>query len=168
MLKAKRFFNNAEMVLQYKSHILSFIEHCTPGIYHACCTVLAPLDAIQKNFLEEMGLNDIDALHLFNLAPLRCRRDMAMLGFIHRTVLGKGAAHVKGIFIRAPTTNARSTRHNIRRHTKHLHDPRDLHYSEQTRLSALGWDLPLCITCFHKTLWTHQRRLPSKHHCKLC
>ena len=30
------------------------------------------------------------ALHEFNLAPLESRRDMAMLGLIHRTLLGQG------------------------------------------------------------------------------
>ena len=38
----------------------------------------------------ERGLDEEAALLLYNLAPSECRRDMVMLGLIHRTVLGHG------------------------------------------------------------------------------
>ena len=34
----------------------------------------------------------------FNLAPLSTRRDIAMLGLLHRVTLGKGPPHLRQIF----------------------------------------------------------------------
>ena len=56
-------------------------------------TTLAGIDAVQTRFLRECGLSDEDALLHFNLAPLEARRDIAMLGFKHRSVLGYGPRH---------------------------------------------------------------------------
>ena len=52
--------------------------------------LLQRLDRIQDRFLEELGLSAAEALLKHNLAPLSTRRDIAMLGLIHRTVLGCG------------------------------------------------------------------------------
>ena len=90
LLRATRFFSIAEQVLQYKARLLSYIEYRTPALYHACQSHLGRLDAVQRSFLKEVGLSDTDALLRFNLAPLSSRRDMAMLGVIHRAVLGLG------------------------------------------------------------------------------
>merc|ERR1712176_1514423 len=48
------------------------------------------LDRVQSKFLGEVGIDEITALMEFNLAPLAVRRDIAMLGILHRTVLGRG------------------------------------------------------------------------------
>ena len=40
----------------------------------------------------------MEALLNFRLAPLAARRDMALLGLIHRTMLGKGPPHFKRFF----------------------------------------------------------------------
>ena len=126
------------MVIHYKSHILSFIEFRTSGIYHACSTILRPLDAIQERFCREVGISQEQALHAFNLAPLESRRDMAMLGVIHRTVLGLGPAHLQAFFRRDWDRSSRETRFAVRRHDKQLVDPRGPRFSEQLRRSALG------------------------------
>ena len=47
---------------------------------------------VQDKVLEAANVNDIEAVIVFHLAPLAARRDMAMLGLIHRTVLGRGPA----------------------------------------------------------------------------
>ena len=77
-------------MLLYKSQSLSFIESKTLGIYHASSTAQGTLGAVQNRFLREVGLSPADAVHEFNLAPLSARRDVAMLGLIHRTCLGEG------------------------------------------------------------------------------
>ena len=117
---------------------LSFIEYRTPAIYHACDTVLHQLDHVQESFLKEVGVSEVDALIAFKLAPLKCRRDMAMLGLIHRTVLGKGPHHFQTYFFRASPRAQRDTRAARRRHTKQLHNPRGPAFSEQLRRSVLG------------------------------
>ena len=98
ILRAKRFYSTAELVRLYKAHILSYIEYRTPGIAHAAATVLAPIDAIQARFLCETGLSEEDALLSFKLAPLHTRRDIAMLGVIHRIALGHGPSHFRKLF----------------------------------------------------------------------
>ena len=42
-----------------------------------------------------------EALLVFNLAPLAARRDIAMLGVVHRAVLGCGPVQLRGFFERS-------------------------------------------------------------------
>ena len=67
-------------------------------MYHACDTSLMALEHVQDKLLEAAGMNSVDALNACNLAPLSSRRDMALLGLIHRTVLGSGPGHFKKFF----------------------------------------------------------------------
>ena len=54
---------------------------------------------MQDKLLEAAGFgNAVEALEGVKLAPLRVRRDIAMLGLIHRTVLGKGPAQFQDFF----------------------------------------------------------------------
>ena len=92
LIRTRRFYCDAELVNLYKSHVLSYIEYRTCAIYHASASVLAPLDALQTRFLHSLGISSLDALVYFNLAPLRTRRDISILGVIHRTLLGSGPA----------------------------------------------------------------------------
>ena len=108
----------------YKAHLLSYIEYRTPAIYHATRDILAKLDRVQTKLLQDIGMQEVDALMEFNLAPLAARRDMAMLGMIHRAVLGKGPRHFKKHFKR--TISGR------------LHDPRESIGGELVKRSALG------------------------------
>ena len=49
LLRSVRFFTNGELVNLYKSQLLSYLEYRTPAIYHACDSILAPLDKFQDN-----------------------------------------------------------------------------------------------------------------------
>ena len=53
---------------------------------------------MQMKFLQDAGISEADALMAFNLAPLATRRDIAMLGVIHRAALGKGPRHFREHF----------------------------------------------------------------------
>ena len=54
-----------------------------------------------------------DALKNFHLAPPNCRRDMAMLGVIHRAVMGRGHEQVRIFFV--PDTSGHMHGRNIKR-----------------------------------------------------
>ena len=41
LLRAQRYFNEEQMVQQYKTHILPYLEFATPAVYHATATTLA-------------------------------------------------------------------------------------------------------------------------------
>ena len=90
LLKTSQFHSAPAMMKQYKSHVLPTLEFCIPAVYHCTATVLDQVDRVQRRFLREVGLTEEQALHHHNLAPLQTRRDMAMLGLIHRTVLNEG------------------------------------------------------------------------------
>jgi hypothetical protein len=98
LLRAKRFYSDTDRVRLYKSHLLSYLEYRTPAIYHAKREVLDKVDRVQSKFLKTCNIDDITALMEFNLAPLAARRDMAMLGVIHRAAIGKGPQHFKDHF----------------------------------------------------------------------
>ena len=101
--------------------LLSYIEYRIPALYHACQSHLGRLDAVQRFFLKEVGLSDSDALLSFNLAPLSSRRDMAMLGVIHRAVLGLGPKQLHQFFqVQIPQPQPSCTRRAARRHCKQL------------------------------------------------
>ena len=82
----------------FKAHILSYVEYRTSAFYHATTTALRPLDHVLETFLAQIGVPELDALVHFRLAPLRTRRDIAMIGLIHRTVWGCGPQLFQGFF----------------------------------------------------------------------
>ena len=134
LLRTRRFYCDGELVLLYKSHLLSFLEYRTPSVYHAWRDVLGRLDNVQQRFLRDVGISDLAALMEFNLAPLSTRRDIAMLGLIHRTVLGKGPSHFRRHFwLAGPTETA-----GRRNHCRHLMDPRMEIRGNLIGRSALG------------------------------
>ena len=100
LLRTRRFYTDADLILLYKAHVLSFIEYRTPAIYHATRAILSWLDAIQTRFLHDAGVDEVTALMEFNLAPLPMRRDIAMLGMIHRAALGEGPPQFRSFFQR--------------------------------------------------------------------
>ena len=81
------------MVDLYKSQGLSYAEYRTSAVYHASNSLPEQIDKVQDRLLRAGGLSRENALFEFNLAPLNARRDMAMLGLIHRCVLGVGPEH---------------------------------------------------------------------------
>ena len=131
ILRTRRFHGVAQLVQVYKSKVLSFVEYRTPAVYHAAKTTLAGIDAVQRRFLRECGLSDEDALLHFNLAPLETRRDIAMLGLIHRSVLGCGPRHFANMFLPSPPSVSQ-------KHDKQLLSHRSPRHLQILSRSALG------------------------------
>jgi len=110
ILRTHRYYNVADLVRLYKAHVLSFIEYRTPGLSHAAATCLAPLDAIQATFLRKLGISSEEALFHFKLAPLHTRRDIALLGVVHRSAIGRGPPQLRQIFRKLPAIMGPSRR----------------------------------------------------------
>ena len=89
-LRCHRYYSAGDLVQLYKSRLLGYIEYRTAAIYHAANSHLQRLDSIQRQLMDAVDLSDVEALFTCNLAPLCSRRDIAMLGLIHRTMLGVG------------------------------------------------------------------------------
>ena len=90
------------MIFQYKIHVLGIFESVTAGIYHAGVTILAPLDRVQTTFVHNFNIDVTDAFMNHNLAPLSLRRDIAMLGFLHKCVLPGAHPEMQKLFPRRP------------------------------------------------------------------
>ena len=136
ILRAQRYHTVADMINLYKAKVLSYAEYRTAAIYHSCVSNLEAVDRIQRSFLNEIGVDEFTAFMSFNLAPLSLRRDIAMLGLIHRTVLGEGPVHFQRFFYVTSSTTRRSARH--RRHNLQLYEYRHGKYLDMVGRSALG------------------------------
>ena len=87
-------------MLQYKQQVMSYIEYRSAATYHATSTVLNRIDKLHDNFLGELGVTREAALMDFNLAPLAMRRDIALLGLLHRSAIGEGPEQFRKFFKR--------------------------------------------------------------------
>ena len=98
LMRTRRFYDVANMVRLYKTHILSYIEGATPAIYHAAPSVLKPLDDLQSSFLLHLNITDTQAFLDHGLAPLSMRRDIAMLGLLFKVASGIAPAPISQLF----------------------------------------------------------------------
>ena len=112
-----------------------------PLKYHASATVLNNVDSVQRMFLKDMNVSAEDALmdKLFNLAPLDMRRDIAMLGVMHRAVLKKGPKQLhKWFFTVNPRAKPRTRSDNSSSRVRQVFNYVDGTQSEFLRRSAFG------------------------------
>lgn len=138
LLRTRRFFSVIDLVMMFKSHIVSYLEYRTPGIYHACSSILKEIDDVQRRFLEQLGLSEEDAFMHFNLAPLSVRRDIAMLGVIHRAALRKGPPALWPFFRLDASTHLRVSARGGGRHSMHLVEETGDRRLEIVRRSIFG------------------------------
>ena len=131
LLNTKWFLTAPELVTQFKAHVLSLLELPTPAIYHAAPTYLQRVDDVQFSFLRAVGLSESEAFVNFNMAPLQMRRDLAMLGALHKC--GTGIAHpeVQAVFPPEKTLENTGSWHyfkvpNPLKHPHQLHDFKDI------------------------------------------
>ena len=123
LVRSGRYFTSRQLIGLYKAHLLSYLEYRTSAIYHAATSALAALDNVQSRFLRDAGVTEEEALLEFNLAPLPTRRDMAMLGVIHRASLGKGPQQFGAFFKPAEAKKEHpATRRQERRHSRQLQE----------------------------------------------
>ena len=125
VLRPQRFFTEKQIVNLYKSQVLSYIESSVPGYYHAASTTLHTLDRIQDRLCRALSLSPEVVLERYRLAPLKSRRDMALMGLLHRVVLSDVSRQLAELFPFAtsgPLEFVR-TRLQIRRHNKQLIAP---------------------------------------------
>ena len=138
LLRCRRFYNTADMIMLYKSHILSYIEYRTAGIHFACTSVLAEVDDVQSRFITQLELSEEAAFMHFNLAPLSVRRDISILGVIHRAALRKGPPELWKFFRREVSHSYRRSVRFSHRHSRCLIEWAAGSNLEIMRRSALG------------------------------
>ena len=77
-----------DLISQFKTHIWGLMECHNGGIFHACSSLLEKLDAIHFKFLRDIGSDHANAFLEFNFAPPTLRRNIGILGLLHKRVLG--------------------------------------------------------------------------------
>ena len=82
LLRCRRYYSIYDMLVLFKAHVRSQIEWCNGAIFHAAPSKLAWLDTIQSSFLQHLDVCEHKAFLDFNLAPMRLRRDIGMLGVL--------------------------------------------------------------------------------------
>ena len=140
LLKLRRYYSTSDLVYQFKAHVLCVLKSCTAAVYHAASSVLRPLDRVLDSFLEELKLSREEAFLRYNLAPLTFRRDVAMLGLLHKCTLGLAHPRLQELFPPAPLRPEPrySTRASAARHSRQLLERCKGHFLETTRRSVFG------------------------------
>ena len=50
LIRTRRFYTDADLVVLYKAHLLSFLEYRTPAVYHATRACLRRLDVFERHW----------------------------------------------------------------------------------------------------------------------
>ena len=98
LLRTRRYYADADMIGQFKTHILCLLEMHNGAIFHACDAILHKLDRVQSSFIRELGLIDDAAFLEHNLDPLPLRKNIAILSLIHRATLNEVPPVLKKMF----------------------------------------------------------------------
>ena len=77
------------LILQFKTQIWGLIEANMGGYFHAASSLLDKIDAVQNRFLHELDMNPAFAFLTYNFAPPSLRRNIGILGLLHKRILGK-------------------------------------------------------------------------------
>ena len=119
LLRCRRFFSIEDMLVLFTAHVRSLVEWCNGAIYHAAPSKLARLDSVQTSFLRHLELDERHAFLDFNLAPLRLRRDIGMLGVLWKISHGRAHPDLEALFPMAPSSVVprHDTRAARRRHS---------------------------------------------------
>ena len=112
------------------------------GFSHASSTALSVLDSVQVRFLRVLGVTEESALIDHSLAPLSIRRDIAILGLIHRSVIGQGPPMFARVFRLSPPSSSAPLRSSRSRssplYSRQFRDPCNASAPDYVLRSPLG------------------------------
>jgi hypothetical protein len=89
ILRTRGHYAVSDLINQFKTHIWGIMEIHNGAIFHAASSALDRIDHLQKHFLDELGITEMDAFLRYNFAPPVLRRNIGILGLLHKRVLGK-------------------------------------------------------------------------------
>ena len=89
ILRTRAYYDTSELILQFKTHVWSLIEMNIGGYFHAAASLLEKIDDVHDRFIHELGLSSAEAFLKYNLPPPKLRRNVGILGLLHKRVLGK-------------------------------------------------------------------------------
>jgi len=89
ILRTRGYYATPDLILQFKTHIWSLIEGNMGGYFHAAASLLEKIDDVQNRFIRDLGFSTDEAFLTFNFPPPSLRRNIGILGLLHKRVLGK-------------------------------------------------------------------------------
>ena len=98
LIRVKHLYSLATLLTMYKMQVWSIIEYQTPALMLVCPSQLDRLDKIQRWFLHEVELTDVQAFCVHNVAPPSLRQTIGLLGFLHKVVLGTAHPAIREYF----------------------------------------------------------------------
>ena len=117
ILRTRQHYDAKDLIGQFKTHVWGIMEQNNGAIFHASRYLLEKLDSCQRSFLKKLDMNEEAAFLDFNFAPPSLRRDIGILGMLHKRVLG--LAHP--IFDRLLPFHCESHGASTGSHTKQLY-----------------------------------------------
>jgi len=88
ILRTRSHYSTQALIDQFKTHVWSLMECHNGAIFHAATYILDKLDGVHAHFVSELGMTCEQAFLQHNLAPPCLRRDIGILGMLHKRVLG--------------------------------------------------------------------------------
>ena len=127
ILATRGFYSIRDLIGQFKSHVWCHLEFSSGAIYHAADSHLKDVDSVQDSFIRALGLSAESAFVDFKMPPLCLRRDIAILGLLHKVVLGIAHPEFAELFpMRVHThLHPHDTRTASRRHNKQFVEHND-------------------------------------------
>ena len=89
ILRTRQYYTVDKLILQFKTQVWGLVEVNMGGFFHAASSLLDKIDAAQNHFLHELDLSPSSAFLNFNFVPPSLRRNIGILGLLHKRVLGK-------------------------------------------------------------------------------
>ena len=89
ILRTKMHYSKGDLISQCKTHIWGIVEQHTEAIFHASDHVLEKIDRVQSHFLRDLDMTEKAAFLEFNFAPPKLRRNIGILGLLHKRILGR-------------------------------------------------------------------------------
>ena len=88
ILRTRAHYSTKDLINQFKTHIWNILGIHNGAIFHANTGDLDRIDRLHSHFLEEVGMQELEAFMDYNFAPPSLRRDVGILGLLHKRVLG--------------------------------------------------------------------------------
>ena len=89
ILRTRAYYGIPDLILQFKTQIWGLIESTMAGYFHAVSSLLVKIDDVHFKFLRELDVDPRDAFMEFAFAPPSLRRNIGILGLLHKRVIGK-------------------------------------------------------------------------------
>jgi len=89
ILRTRAYYSVPDLINQFKTQIWGLMEAHSGGLFHAATSLLQKIDHAQNRFLREICISAVRGFLEFNFAPPSLRRNIGILGLLHKRVLGK-------------------------------------------------------------------------------